>query len=393
MIRGFLFLALLISFITPLHVRAADTTEHVITITSGASIVTSFAPFADTAPGTIGSIASGDLGEDGINEILVGAGAGMQPTVAVFRQDGSFVGSFLAYDAAFTRGVNVAVCDVDGDGINEILTGAKFGGGPHVRVFDAMGNPLYGFFAYASDFRGGVNVACGDIDHDGNDDIVTGAGLSGGPHIKAFTADGYLLAEVFYGSASENTGAYVDIDDDVVLAAPMGGATYTVGIFTWTEGVLKHTSTTADITRETLFTTAVLEDDMIATADITTDLFHDTSPRYIVVDISDQRLTAYSYGVEVNSFLISSGTYAYPTPLGKTTVTAKLPTHDYGGIGYWLPDVAWNLRFRPHYYIHSAYWHNNFGHRMSHGCINTRLEDAEWIYHWADVGTAVEIVP
>jgi lipoprotein-anchoring transpeptidase ErfK/SrfK len=58
---------------------------------------------------------------------------------------------------------------------------------------------------------------------------------------------------------------------------------------------------------------------------------------------------------------------------------------------YSLPDVKWNMRFRNHYYIHSAYWHNNFGQPMSHGCVNTSIPDAEWIYSWADVGTTVEI--
>ena len=53
--------------------------------------------------------------------------------------------------------------------------------------------------------------------------------------------------------------------------------------------------------------------------------------------------------------------------------------------------IKWNLRFKPRYYIHTAYWHNNFGHRMSHGCINTREADAEWIYHWAEIGTPVVI--
>lgn len=369
----------------------ADT--HLITLTRNDVVTQTFAPFADTLPGTIGSIASGDLGGDGVAEILVGAGAGMQPLVTVFRQDGSMIGSFLAYDAAFMRGVNVTVCDVNGDRMAEIVTGAKFGGGPHVRIFDAMGTPIGGFFAYAEDFRGGVNVACDDVTGDGVDDIVTGAGLSGGPHIKMFTMHGDMYAEVFSGSATANTGAYVTVDNGTVLAASMGDAESPVSTFAWEQGALVPQTTVTDVTQEHLYTVAAVNDDTTAIADITTDLFHDTSPRYILVDISEQRLTAYAYGVEVHSFLISSGLYGYDTPYGKTTVTAKLPVHNYGGADYWYPNVKWNLRFRPHYYIHTAYWHNNFGYRMSHGCINAREVDAAWIYAWADVGTPVEIVP
>jgi lipoprotein-anchoring transpeptidase ErfK/SrfK len=129
-----------------------------------------------------------------------------------------------------------------------------------------------------------------------------------------------------------------------------------------------------------------------------TQLVEDSGEKYILVDISEQRLTAYSNGVPVNTFLVSTGTYGWDTPLGTTTVTAKIPIMDYTwnyGPGnpnnYNLPDVKWNLRFRNHYYIHSAYWHNNFGHRMSHGCVNTSIPDAEWVFNWADVGTTVTI--
>lgn len=392
MLRRFLFLFLLAFGLSPAFAHAATSTTSDVTLTNSAGTVVTFTPFT-TAPGTIGSIAVGDLGDDGVEEILVGAGLGMEPIVAVFRQNGSPIGSFLAYDAAFTRGVNVAVCDVDGDGENDIVTGAKFGGGPHVRVFDAMGNARHGFFAYDTAFRGGVNVACGDLDNDGTAEIITGAGLSGGPHIKVFSANGFLLTELFDGSAAQNTGVYVSVDDDAVHAATMAGADTAVRTYRMEHDALVAEQTVTDMTRDTLFTTATLGDGMTVTADVTSDLAADTSSKYIKVDVSEQRLYAYEYGVEVQTFLISSGTYAYPTPYGKTAITAKLPVHQYGGVGYWYPNVKWNMRFRPHYYIHTAYWHNNFGHRMSHGCINMKLEEAEWMYHWAEIGTAVEIIP
>lgn len=393
MIRRFALLGLAVALSVPFITHAADDTTSDITLKSGEETHGIFTPFSDTAPGTIGSIAIGDLGGDGVEEILVGAGAGMPPTIAVFRQDGSRIGSFLAYDAAFTRGVNVAVCDVDGDGANDIVTGAKFGGGPHVRVFDAMGNATHGFFAYDTAFRGGVNVSCGDLDHDGTAEIITGAGLSGGPHIKVMDANGYLYTEIFNGSATANTGAYVAAKDDAVYAVAMAGTDNAVRMYRMDQNALIAEQTVTDITRDVLSTTATFADGTVAIADTTSDLAADTSSKYIKVDVSEQRLTAYEYGVEVNTFLISSGTYTHPTPYGKTPITAKLPVHQYGGIDYWYPNVKWNMRFRPHYYIHTAYWHNNFGQRMSHGCINVRLDDADWIYHWADIGTSVEIIP
>jgi hypothetical protein len=95
---------------------------------------------------------------------------------------GAAVADFYAYAPAFTGGVNVGVGDVNGDGVDDIVTGAG-AGGPHVRAFSlAGGGPteIAGFFAFDPMFTGGVSVAVGDVDGDGVDDIVTGAGTGGG---------------------------------------------------------------------------------------------------------------------------------------------------------------------------------------------------------------------
>lgn len=39
--------------------------------------------------------------------------------------------------------------------------------------------------------------------------------------------------------------------------------------------------------------------------------------------------------------------------------------------------------------LHGAYWHNNFGNPMSHGCVNLPLDVAEFLYSWAPLGTPV----
>ena len=81
-------------------------------------------------------------------------------------------------------------CDVNGDGLDEVVTGAGPGGGPHVLVWSLAGGgvtPLASFYAYDPLFGGGVYVACGDLDGDGLADVVTGAGPGGGPHVRAFS--------------------------------------------------------------------------------------------------------------------------------------------------------------------------------------------------------------
>ncbi len=61
------------------------------------------------------------------------------------------------------------------------------------------------------------------------------------------------------------------------------------------------------------------------------------------------------------------------------------------GPGYNLPNVPYVMYFYKDYGLHGTYWHNNFGHPMSHGCVNFRTEDAGWLYNWASVGTPVSV--
>ena len=86
-----------------------------------------------------------------------------------------------------------ATCDINGDGLDEIITGAGPGGGPHVRVFSLAGGVVtelagQGFYAYDPAFPGGVNVACGDVTGDGVPEIITGAGPGGGPHVRVLVS-------------------------------------------------------------------------------------------------------------------------------------------------------------------------------------------------------------
>lgn len=152
----------------------------------------SFFPYATTFSGGV-RVAAGDVDGDGDFEVITGAGNGGGPHIRVFNPDGTpFAGgssSFFAFDAGFTGGVYVAAGDVDGDGDDEIIVGAGEGGGPHVRIFDGVtGAAVGGFFAYGAGFAGGVRVAAGNVDGLNNDDeIITGAGLTGGPHVRVFS--------------------------------------------------------------------------------------------------------------------------------------------------------------------------------------------------------------
>lgn len=115
----------------------------------------------------------------------------------------------------------------------------------------------------------------------------------------------------------------------------------------------------------------------------------DTSGHWIDIDLSEQRLYAYDGNSMISSFLVSTGTSAHPTVVGEFAVYVKYRYTDMSGPGYYLPDVPYTMYFYSGYGIHGTYWHDNFGTPMSHGCVNMRTSDAEWVYNFSNVGTPV----
>ncbi len=176
----------------------------------GYPLTTSFFAFNEKFKGGV-YVATGDVDGDKKSEIIVGAGWGGLPYVRVF--DGypkARVKEFLAFDKNFKGGVRVAVGDVDGDGIKEIIAAAGFDGTPKVRIFNANGKEKSKeFMAFNSKFSGGVYVAAGDIDGDKKDEIIVGAGEGGGPQVKIFDKKGKLKNMFFAHSKKKRAGVRV----------------------------------------------------------------------------------------------------------------------------------------------------------------------------------------
>ncbi|PJA47385.1 hypothetical protein CO172_01725 [Candidatus Uhrbacteria bacterium CG_4_9_14_3_um_filter_36_7] len=104
-------------------------------------------------------INAGDLNGDGNMEIILGMNSGLKPEIRIFSQDGQILQSFLAYNEGFNGGVRVFARDLNQDGIDEIWTGAGPSGGPHVRSFNLQAEDIGGFFAFEEDQRHGINLA------------------------------------------------------------------------------------------------------------------------------------------------------------------------------------------------------------------------------------------
>ena len=113
--------------------------------------------------------------------------------------------------------------------------------------------------------------------------------------------------------------------------------------------------------------------------------------RWIDVNLSTQSVYAYEGDTVVNSFIVSTGTRYTPTVTGKFKIWIKFKSTTMSGPGYYLTNVPYAMYFYKGYGLHGTYWHNNFGTPMSHGCVNLRTSDAEWLYYWAPEGTVVKV--
>jgi len=117
--------------------------------------------------------------------------------------------------------------------------------------------------------------------------------------------------------------------------------------------------------------------------------------KWIEVDLTNQRLYAMENGEKVMDFLVSTGKWGR-TPTGEFQIWIKLRFTTMSGGSkalntyYYLPNVPYTMFFYNKDYpkwvgygIHGTYWHDNFGHPMSHGCINMKNEEVEQLYYWA----------
>ncbi len=183
------------------------------------NLIQTFYPYGKNYNSGI-NISIGNIQDNKNLEIVTGTQKGGGPHIRIFNYQGKLIHTgWMAYNPNFRGGVQVALGDLNGNGYKEIVTGAGFGGGPHVRIFRSDGHLFDpGFFPYNQNFRGGVNVACADLNNDGKDEIITGAGPTGGPHIRIYDKIGHLVDPGFFSfDPSSRNGAKVsaiDIDND-----------------------------------------------------------------------------------------------------------------------------------------------------------------------------------
>ncbi|MDD5716040.1 MAG: hypothetical protein PHF98_05140 [Patescibacteria group bacterium] len=185
-------------------------------------------------------VAQADIDADSVNEIVITPGAGVESRIKAFELDGTEMANTLAFNEGFTGGVNLATGDFDGDHKEDIAVTPIGAGGPNIRIYtynvaEEEFELMDWFFGYSEEFRGGVNLASGDLDSDGVDELIVTPRGAMAPIVKVFrysAADQEFdlvdsvtaYQDTFFGGVQVATGD-VDSDgnDDIIVAPFLNG--------------------------------------------------------------------------------------------------------------------------------------------------------------------------
>jgi len=174
--------------------------------------------------------AAADFDGDGRPDIVVSADVNGGPVVKIFSGvDGSEMAAFFGIeDPNFRGGARVATGDINGDGTPDLLVAAGFGGGPRIAIYDGKSlrpgmkpvKLLPDFFVFEETLRNGVFISSGDLNNDGFAEVIVAGGPGGGPRVFALSGKELItagnsvqVANFFAGDPNNRNGVRVTVKD------------------------------------------------------------------------------------------------------------------------------------------------------------------------------------
>lgn len=179
------------------------------------NLLSRFAPYGESFSGGVDIAVDRLSGNKKAYRIVTGTESG-GPHVRIYSMKGTLVNAgCFPFPSSSNTGVHVAIGNLDGQGAKEIIVSPAQNGGPQVRILNdqcELINP--GFFAFDEAERFGLNISVGDLDGDGDEEIVAVPGPGGGPQVRIFNQDGKLLNAGFFAfNSSDHSGVHVATSD------------------------------------------------------------------------------------------------------------------------------------------------------------------------------------
>jgi len=202
-------------------------TPKVRVVSSDGKEVLTISPFSKWYTQEV-SVAAGDINRDGQDEVIIGAGKGALPTIKIYNLSGKLIKEFLAFEKWYRGGVEVAVGDVDADMFLDIVATRSSAGSPEIKIYNNKYEEIGDFLIFPKRFQSGFRVAIGDINGDLVKEIIV-TPRAGKPEIVAFRVDGLKVADFLAFESSYKKGLSIsagDINADgkaEIIASPLGG--------------------------------------------------------------------------------------------------------------------------------------------------------------------------